>query len=104
MPSTAKQAETTAFESVRVDTPFARVYGRPNYYIIKEVACAPASKVKDITYMWIKNPIDSYGLLANILGINKYNNFTSINMKVIPNEPASYDPAISNATPTHMQK
>ena len=48
MPSAAKQAKTTAFESVRA-TPFTRVHGRPtrrDYQILKEEACAPVSKVK----------------------------------------------------------
>jgi hypothetical protein len=52
MPSTAKQAKTNAFESVRA-TPFTRVHGRPtrrNYKVLKEEACAPATEVDDITY------------------------------------------------------
>ena len=52
MSSTAKQAETTALESVRA-IPFTRVHGRPtrcNYETLKEEASALASKVEDITY------------------------------------------------------
>ena len=66
MPSTAKQAEMTAFESVGAK-PFTREHGRPtrrDYEILKEEACAPASEVEDITYMWSKNLTDNYGLLA----------------------------------------
>jgi hypothetical protein len=62
MPSTAKQAETNAFESVRA-TPFTRVHGRPtrrDYEVLKEEACTPASEVDDITYAWIKNVTDNY--------------------------------------------
>jgi hypothetical protein len=73
MPSTAKQAETTAFESVRA-TPFTKVHGRPtrcDYKILKEEACTLASKVEDITYPWSKNTTDNYGLLANILGVDE---------------------------------
>jgi hypothetical protein len=106
MPSTAKQAETTAFESVRA-TPFTRVHGRPiqcNYKILKEEACALASKVEDITYPWSKNATNNYRLLANILGVNEYNNLTNIATYTIPHEPASYDPNITNATPTHTRK
>jgi len=106
MPSTAKQAETTAFESVRAK-PFTRVHGRPtrhDYEILKEEACAPASKVEDITYMWSKNLTDNYGLLADIMGVDKYDDLTGIGTYVIPNEPESYDPNIIYATPTHTWK
>jgi hypothetical protein len=75
-----------------------------NYEILKEEACALVSKVEDITYLWSKNATNNYGLLANILGINEYNNLTNIATYAIPHEPASYDPNITNATPTHTQK
>ena len=103
MPSAAKQAETTAFESLRA-TPFTRVHGRPtrcNYKILKEEACAPASEVEDITYSWSKTATDNYGLLANILGANKYDNLTNIATYAIPHKPASYDPNINDVTPMH---
>jgi hypothetical protein len=106
MPSTAKQAKLTAFESVRA-TPFTRVHWRPtrrNYKILKEEAFALASKVEDITYPWSKNATDNYGLLANILGVDEYNDLTNIATYAIPHEPASYDPNITNATPTHTRK
>jgi hypothetical protein len=106
MPSTAKQAKTTAFESVRA-TPFTRVHGRPtrrNYDILKEEACVLASKVKDITYPWSKNATNNYGLLANILGIDEYDDLTNIATYAIPHKPASYDPNITNATLTHTWK
>jgi hypothetical protein len=51
MPSSAKQAKTTAFNGVHA-TPFTRVHGRPtrkDYEILKEDASALASKVEDIT-------------------------------------------------------
>ena len=72
MPSTAKQAETTVFESIRAK-PFMRVHRRPtrrDYKILKEEACAPASEVEDITYAWSKNLMDNYGLLTDIMGVN----------------------------------
>jgi hypothetical protein len=56
MPSTAKQAKTTAFEAVQA-TPLTRVHGRPtrkDYKLLKEEASALASEVKDITYAWSK--------------------------------------------------
>jgi hypothetical protein len=69
MPSSAKQAETTAFDAVRA-TPFTRVHGRPtrkDYMILKEDASALASKVEDITYPWTKDATTNYGLLVDIL-------------------------------------
>ncbi len=106
MPSTAKQAKTTAFKSVRA-MPFTRVHGRPtrrDYDILKLEACALASKVKDITYPWSKNVTNNYRLIANILGIDEYDDLTNIAMYAIPHEPASYDPNITNTTPTHTRK
>ena len=106
MPSTAKQAKTNAFESIRA-TPFTRIHGRPtrrDNKILKEEACAPASEVEDITYAWSKNAMDNYGLLANILCVDEYDNLTNILRYTIPQEPASYDPAITDTTPTHTQK
>jgi hypothetical protein len=106
MPSTAKQAKTTALESVRASL-FTRVHGRPtrrNYKTLKKEASALASKVEDITYAWSKNATDDYGLLANILGANEYNELTNIDSYAIPLKPASYDPTITNATLTHKRK
>ncbi len=105
MPSTAKQAKTTAFGSVRA-TPFTRVHGRPTQrdYVLKEEACAPASKVEDITYAWSNNATDNYGLLTDILCVDKYNNLTNIATYAISHEAASYDPNITDATPTHTRK
>jgi hypothetical protein len=106
MPSTAKQAKTTALESV-CTSPFTRVHGRPtrrNYETLKEEASALASKVEDINYTWSKNGTDDYGLLANILGADEYNELTNIDSYAIPLEPASYDPTITNATLTHKRK
>jgi len=106
MPSTGKQVETTAFESVRAK-PFTRVHRRPTQRddkILKEEACAPVSEVEDITYVWSKNLTDNYGLLADIMGVDKYDDLTGIGTYVIPNEPESYDPNITNITPTHTRK
>jgi hypothetical protein len=104
MPFTAKQAKTNAFESVRA-TPFTRVQGRPtrrDYEVLKEEACALASEVDNITYAWSKNLMDNYRLIADILGVKKYDDLTGI--YTIPHEPASYDPNITDATPTHTRK
>jgi hypothetical protein len=106
MPSTAKQAETTAYESVCTN-PLTQVHGRPtrtNYNTLKAGACALASEVEDITYAWSKSATDDYGLLGNILGVDKYDNLTGINTYAIPMEPALYNPTINNSTLTHEQK
>ena len=106
MPSTAKQAETTAYENAR-SNPLMRVHGRPmcsDYEILKSKASALASEVEDITYLWSKNATDNYGLLGDILGANEYDELTGIDSYVIPNEPALYDPAIMNAMLTHERK
>jgi hypothetical protein len=47
---------------------------------------------------------DNYGLLADILGVDEYDNLTGISTYTIPHEPASYDPNITDATPTHTRK
>jgi hypothetical protein len=106
MPSTAKQAKTTAYENVR-SNPFTRVHGRPtrsNYKILKSKAGALASKVEDITYAWSKNNTDNCGLLGNILGEDKYNKLTGIGTYTIPAKPASYNPTVTNTTLTHARK
>ena len=69
MPSTAKHAETTAYENVR-SNPLTRVHGRPtptrsDYEILKSKASTLASEVEDITYSWPKNATDDYGLLSS---------------------------------------
>ena len=89
-----------AFKSVRA-TLFTRIHGRPtrhDYKILKEEACAPVSEVDDITYAWSKTMTDNYGLLTDILGVDKSDNLTNILTYTIPQEPASYNPAITNAT------
>ncbi len=106
MPSTAKQAKRNAFESV-IATPFTRVHGRPtqrDYEVLKEEACASASKVDDITYACSKNLTDNYGLLADILGIDEHDDLTGISTYTISHKPASYDPKITDATPTDTRK
>ena len=95
MPSTVKQVETTAHEAVHA-TPFTRVHGHPTLVL--------ASEVEEIMYAWSRDAAEEYGLLADILGFNEYNELTGIDTYAIPAEPASYDPAVTNATPTHERK
>jgi hypothetical protein len=106
MPSSAKQAKTTSFDAVRT-TPFTRVHGRPiriDYEILKKDASALASKVEDITYPWTKDATTNYSLLVDILGFDNYYKLTGIDTYAIPNEPASYNLTIMNATLTHECK
>jgi hypothetical protein len=106
MPSSAKQAKTTVFGVVPA-TPFMRVHRRPtrkDYEILKEKASALASKVEDITYTWTKDATTNYGLLADILGFDKYYELTGIDTYAVPNEPVSYNPTITNVTLTHEHK
>jgi len=106
MPSTTKQAKTTAWEAVRA-TPFIRIHGRPtrrDYEMLKEEAATLASQVEDITYTWSRDMNDNYGLLAEILGADEYYDLTGIDTSAPPGKPASYDPTITNATLTHERK
>ncbi len=105
MPSTAQAAETTAFENVRA-VPFTQIHGRPtrsNYKILKHKAATLASKVEDITYAWSRDTAtgDKYGLLAKILGLDKYNHQTRIDTYVNEGKPDTYEPAITVTMPTH---
>jgi hypothetical protein len=83
------------------------VHGRPtqsDYEILKSKACALASEVEDITYVWSKNDSDNFGLLGNILEEDEYDELTGIGTYTIPAKPASYDPTVTNATLTHKHK
>ena len=69
-----------------------------------ENASAQVIKVENITYTWTKDAITNYGLLTDILGFDNYYKLTGIDTCAIPNELISYDPPITNATPTHKSK
>jgi hypothetical protein len=108
MPSvTAKEAETTAYESVRA-TPFTRIHGRltrHDYKTLKKEASDLASKVDNLTFDWCRDPTtgEEYGLLAEIIGDDEYTHLTNLEWQQ-EIEPESYDPAITAATPTHTRK
>jgi hypothetical protein len=72
-----------------------------NYKTLKSDASALASEVENITYAWSKSVTDDNRLFGNMLGVDKYYKLTGISTYVIPVEPASYDPSINNAMPTH---
>jgi hypothetical protein len=107
MPSSTKQAKTTALDAVCA-TPFTTEHGRPtinDYEILREKeASTLASKVEDITYTWTKDTTTNYGLLTIILGFNNYYKLTGIDTYTVANEPVSYNPTIMNATLTHERK
>jgi hypothetical protein len=105
MPSTARAAETTAFENAR-STPFTRINGRPSwsgYEILKQEADTIASEVEDITNDWSPDAGtgDEYGLLAEILGVDEYDHQTGISTYAEATKPDTYDGTIDDTTPTH---
>ena len=65
-----------------------------------------ASKVKDITYDWSCDAEtgDKYGLLTEILGVDKYDHQTGISTYAEETEPDTYNGTIDDTTPTHTQK
>jgi hypothetical protein len=76
MPSTAKQAKTTALESIRAN-PFTRVHGRPtrrNYKTLKKESSVLVSEIKDITYSWSKNETITVGYLPSSLALKSTTN------------------------------
>jgi hypothetical protein len=77
---------------------------RSNYETLKSDASALTSKIEDITHAWSKSVTDDYGLLGNILCVDEYYKLTGISTYAIPTEPASYDPFINDAMPTHERK
>jgi hypothetical protein len=108
MPSpTAKLAESASYDAVRA-TPFTQIHGRPmshDYKTLKEEAANLASKVDNLTFACSRDPTNGkeYGLLDEVIGANKYTHLTNQTW-VQEVEPASYNPAITDATVTHMQK
>ena len=106
MPSTAKQAEATAYESAQ-SHPFTRIHGRPtrnDFDTLKEEASMLECEVEDINYPWSKSATGEYGLLADIIGGAEYDHLTGISTYAEPVKPAAYDTTINNATATHERK
>jgi hypothetical protein len=105
--STAKLAESVTYDAVRA-TPFTQIHRHPtrhDYKTLKKEVANLASKVDNLTFAWSPDPTNGkvYGLLAKIIGANKYTHLT--NQKWVQEvEPASYNPAIPDATVTHMLK
>jgi hypothetical protein len=105
--STAKSVESASYDAVRA-TPFTRIHGRPtrhDYKTLKKEADDLASKVDNLIFAWSHDPTNGkeYGLLAEIIGTNKYTHLTNQTW-VQEVEPASYNLAITDATVTHIRK
>jgi hypothetical protein len=69
------------------------VHGRPtrkDYDTLKEEASALASEVEDITYAWSRYATNEYGLLADVIGFDSYDNLTGIDTYAAPPEPQTY--------------
>jgi hypothetical protein len=103
--STAKLVESVSYDAVHT-TPFTQIHGRPtryDYKTLKKEVAGLASKVDNLTFAWSRDPTNGkeYGLLAKIIGANEYTHLTNQTW-VQEVEPASYNPAITDATVTHM--
>ncbi len=47
---------------------------------------------------------NEYGLLADVIGFDNYDNLSGIDTYAVPTKSATYDPATTNVTPTHPHK
>jgi hypothetical protein len=109
MPLNIKQTEESAFDKIW-STPFTRINGQPsrsNYKLLKRECCDEASEIEDVVFEWCMDPLtgEEYGLLADILGRDKYNNLTNIDIgDVSEQQPATYNPDIDDTTPMHQRK
>ena len=108
MPLNIKQTEETAFDKIRAN-PLTRINGRStrSYKLIKCECGERASEIEDVVFEWCtdENTGEEFGLLADIIGRNKYNILTNIDIGKEPElQPQSYDPEINNDTPTHQHK
>ncbi len=106
MPSTIKTLEQTTYDTV-CSSSFTKIHGRPtqsDYENLKKEASDLASKLDDITYDWSRSPTgDEYGLLAKIIGKDEYYHLTNLTWTQEV-KPATYDPAINDATATYTRK
>jgi hypothetical protein len=109
MPLNIKQMEEMAYDKIR-STPFTRINGGPtqsNYKHLKCKCSECASKIKGVVFPWCTDNAtgEEYGLLANILGCDEYNDLTAIGSNNIPKQlPAMFNPNIDDDTPMHQWK
>jgi hypothetical protein len=106
MPSTINTLEQTTYDAVRFSS-FTKIHGcltQSDYKNLKKEASDLAIELDDITYDWSRSPTgEEYGLLAKIIGKDKYNHLTNLTWTQEV-EPATYDPAINDTTATHTRK
>jgi hypothetical protein len=109
MPLNIKQTEEMAYDKIRTMLSTC-IYGRltqSNYELLKRKCSKQASEIEDVVFPWCTDNTTGkeYGLLANIMGQDKYNDLIAIDIGEVPEQqPASYDPNIDNTTATHQQK
>jgi hypothetical protein len=98
--------EQTTYDMVRSSS-ITKIHCHPtqsNYENLKKEASDLASKLDDMTYNWSQSPTgDKYGLLAEIIGKDKYYHLTNLTWTQAV-EPATYDPAINDTTATYIRK
>jgi hypothetical protein len=90
MPLNIKQTEEMLYDKIGL-TPFTRINGRPtqsDYKLLKRECSERASEIEDVVFLWCTDNATGkeYGLLANILGHNEYNDLTAINIGDIPEQ------------------
>ncbi len=108
MPSSStKAAEMTSYDAICTAL-FTRIHGRPTrhgYKTLKKEASDLANKVDNLTFAWSWDPAtgEEYGLLAEIIGDIEYTHLTNL-IWIQEVEPQWHNPAITNATATHMRK
>jgi hypothetical protein len=98
--------QKTTYDTVRFSA-FSKIHGPPtqsDYKNLKKEASDLASKLDDITYDWLQSPTgEEYGLLAKIIGEDKYQHLTNLTWIQKVDSP-TYDPAIDDTTATHTRK
>jgi hypothetical protein len=81
MPSSVKELANMTYKSVQA-TPFTKIDGRPSrndYKNLKKEASDLAYELDNITYNWSQSATGKeYGLLAKIIGKDKYNPLTNL--------------------------
>ena len=102
MPWTIKSLKNMTYDMVRFSA-FTKIHGRPtrsDYKNLKKEASNLACELEDITYDWSRSPAgDEYGLLAEIIGEDKYNHLSNLTW-VQEVKPNTYDPNITDTTAT----
>ena len=81
MPWSIKELKNMTYELVWATT-FTKIHGHPSrndYETLKKEALDLACKLDNLTYNWSQSaPDEEYGLLAKIIGKDKYNHLTNM--------------------------